>query len=269
MSDKPIPKMGRFAPAWRRLAYSYFDNHFFRRRITTADGSCDVYVTAGAQLSVLDPRGVPIDPVHRRFIAQWVEDDSIIWDIGGNMGLFAFPSVLKASKGHVYMFEPDVELAFNLIRSLRRPRNKALPVTVLPVALSDQDNVSEFLISGHGRSMNKLAGESRWHDDLFIASGARTVPVFRIDTIAQSLRPPSILKIDVEGAEVKVLEGGRRTIAQCRPVVLIEVPDEHSGVIRDYFSKLDYVFTDGQADHPVPIQSPVWDTVAIPRERFR
>jgi FkbM family methyltransferase len=52
----------------------------------------------------------------------------------------------------------------------------------------------------------------------------RTVP---LDSLA--LRP-AFIKIDVEGAELEVLRGLRRTLAECRPLILIETSDEFEHV---------------------------------------
>ena len=267
MTDALAPKMGTNAPAWRQAMYRMFVGRYWPRRMTTADGRFDAYVSASAQLSVLDPRRVPIDPVHTRFIAHWVQPASVVWDIGGNMGLFAFPAALKASAGMVYTFEPDVELANALLRSMHRPLNRALPVKLMPFALSDVDDILEFLIADHGTSMNKLSGEGPWHDNLFVAREERIVPCFRIDSIAHRLRQPDIIKIDVEGAELRVLKGGWSTIASARPVMLIEGPKELAPGIDAFLRDLNYVLLDGAVDRPTELDSIVWDTVAVPREK--
>ena len=267
MTDAPPMKMGRHSAAWRRAIYRAFAGRYWPRRGTTAHGRFDVYVSAGAQISVLSPRGVPVDPVHTRFIDRWVEPSSVVWDVGGNMGLFAFPAALKASAGEVYVFEPDVELANWLLRSSRLKINRRLPVTLMPFALSDQDNVASFLIAGHGTSMNKLEGCGPWHDDLFVTREKRMVPTFRIDSIARRLKRPDIIKIDVEGAELRVLEGGRETIAAARPVMLIEGPGELARGIGAFLRELDYVVFDGAVDGQTPLNRIVWDTVAVPREK--
>jgi FkbM family methyltransferase len=261
-------RMGRFAPAWRRALYRVFDATSFLRRVRTPDGSFEAYVSPGAQLRVLSPRGVPIDPVHQRFITRWVESTSVVWDVGGNMGLFSFPAALRAREGQVYTFEPDVELARNLIRSTRRPRNRNLHVTVFSFALSDGDGTADFLIAAYGRSMNKLDGVGAWHDNLFVTSEKRAVGTYRIDTVAKSRQPPSVLKIDVEGAEMKVLEGGYETISRYRPAILIEGPKELWSQMVAFFKDLNYIVYDGQAQNPVILDAPVWDTVAIPREKW-
>jgi FkbM family methyltransferase len=211
--------------------------------------------------------GIRVDPVHSRFIHNWVRPDSVVWDIGANMGLFSFPAALKARQGKVYGFEPDVELAGNLLRSTRRQR-QSLPFSCYSLALSDRDGVASLLISRYGRSMNKLEGVGPWHDDLFVAREIRSVPIAKIDTIVGDLSPPTILKVDVEGAEMQVLRGGTATIAKYRPIMLIEGPQQIWPEMRSFFDAHNYLMLDGGANTPTITQEPTWDTVAVPRESW-
>src|SRR5208282_2691737 len=103
--------IGAQSSLWRRFAFRCFRSIYIRRTVTTDDGTFGAYVSPNSSLKVLDPRGVAIDAVHRRFIRNWIKPNSVIWDIGANLGLFAFPAALRATAGHVYCFEPDVELA--------------------------------------------------------------------------------------------------------------------------------------------------------------
>ncbi len=81
-------------------------------------------------------------------------------------------------------------------------------------------------------------------------------------------RPPHSYKIDVEGAEMRVLEGGEETISIHRPGILIEGPRELWEKMGSFFQKLDYVLLDGAAEVQVPLTEPVWDTIAVPKEKF-
>jgi FkbM family methyltransferase len=79
----------------------------------------------------------------------------------------------------------------------------------------------------------------------------RTFPVRTLDEMNLS---PLFVKIDVQGGELEVLRGARRTISRCRPVVVVErnVLNE-SGVI-SYFNDLGYVrITSDAAGVPVGV----------------
>lgn len=49
------------------------------------------------------------------------------------------------------------------------------------------------------------------------------IPRIRIDTVAKLIAPPTAITIDVEGAELRVMLGANRVLAQHRPVVWISV----------------------------------------------
>ncbi|MBI2714459.1 MAG: FkbM family methyltransferase [Rhizobiales bacterium] len=242
---------------------------YIRRKINSADGVFEAYVSAGSSLKVLRPGGVLIDPAHARFIRDWIAPDAVVWDVGCNLGLFAFPAALKAKAGMIYGFEPDVELAVQLLRSHRLPLNKTLKVALFCLAISSANSTATFQISKFSRAMNRLEGVGNWNDHGVTADEVRSVVTMRIDSLAQSLRPPTAIKIDVEGAEMHVLEGGEATIAKYRPTILIEGPRELWEPMGAFFRKHDYVLLDGAAEEQTPLQEPVWDTVAVAQEKFR
>jgi FkbM family methyltransferase len=175
---------------------------------------------------------------------------------------------VKARAGRVYGFEADVDLVANLLRSLRLRRNAALNVSMFSLAVSNVDGTGIFQISKFSRALNKLQDVGKWNDSSVLVKEVRSVCTMRIDTLSRSLPPPTIMKIDVAGAEIKVLEGAEETIAKNRPVILIEGPRELWEPMAAFFKKHDYLLLDGAAEDPLPLSVPVWDTVAVPRDRW-
>jgi FkbM family methyltransferase len=260
--------IGAQSAFWRRALFRVFSSKYFRRKCRTSDGIFEAYVSPSSSLKFLNPRISLVDQVHQRFIRDWVEPDAVVWDVGSNLGLFALPAALKAARGRVYAFEPDVDLAGNLLRSLRLNRNKNLDVSVLCVAVSNVDGTATFQIAKFSRAMNKLEAVGKWHDSQVVADELRSVATMRIDTLSKTLVPPTVVKIDVEGAEVDVLEGGEATISNYRPTMLVEGPSELKDPLRAFFEKHNYVVLDGGAEQQTPLRDPVWGTVAVPREKF-
>jgi FkbM family methyltransferase len=263
-----IGGVGARSPFYRRALLRLFSSVYFRRRGRTGNGSFEVYVSPGSSLGVLDFRKSLVDLVHERFIREWITLDAVVWDIGANMGLFAFPAGLKAIAGRVYAFEPDLELAHYLLRSVRLRQNKKLNISVICIAVSNADGVAKFQISKFSRAMNKLESVGEWHQDKVVPKETRLVPTIRIDTLVKTLQPPTILKVDVEGAEVNVLEGGEETISSYRPTVLIEGPNELGDPMQAFFEKHRYVLFDGETADRSPLSYPVWNTIAVPKEKL-
>src|SRR6516162_137259 len=110
--------IGAESPIWRRALFRVFASAYYRRKIRTRDGVFEAYLSPNSGLKTLSAKRLKIDPVHERFIHDWIGFDAVVWDIGANLGLFALPAALKATRGRVYAFEPDVELGANLLHSL-------------------------------------------------------------------------------------------------------------------------------------------------------
>jgi FkbM family methyltransferase len=257
------------APIWKRAVLRACSSRYFRRRCRTANGVFEAYVSVNSGLGVLDFRKSLVAAAHERFIREWVDADAVVWDIGANLGLFGLPAALKATRGGVYMFEPDVELAGNLLRSVRLKTNKKLNARTVCVAVSNADGVQTFQISKLSRAMNKLETVGKFRENQIVVEELRPVVTMRIDSLSKFLTPPTVLKIDVEGAEVDVLEGGSATIAKHRPTILVEGPQELWGPMQAFFERHHYVLLDGSVEDKSPLAHPLWDTVAVPAERFQ
>lgn len=139
-------------------------------------------------------------------------------DVGANKGVYA--RVLAGLASHVHAFEPNPKV----FRWLER----ALPENVTPhaVALSDRDGEVDLYVPQHGRRFSGSAGSlsSRKADG---PHGTVRVTTRMLDSCA--LGDVGFIKIDVEGAEARVLGGARSTIKRCKPVLQIELEERHTG----------------------------------------
>jgi FkbM family methyltransferase len=150
-----------------------------------------------------------------------------VCDIGANAGFYTIAlSRYVGPKGSVVAFEP---LPQNL-RKLRRhlDLNNIENVMVGECALADEKGTASFAL-GDSDFTGRLS-----HD----GGGAFTVATVSLDEVIaeDQLTDPSFLKIDVEGAEAKVLLGARQLVQRSHPTMLIAI---HGGsAARDCFSIL-------------------------------
>ena len=67
-----------------------------------------------------------------------------------------------------------------------------------------------------------------------------------LDWLLESQPAPRVVKIDVEGAELEVLNGGRRLFETVRPVVLCEVIPSSERAVTRFLESRDYQIFDGE-----------------------
>lgn len=146
----------------------------------------------------------------QRLLAALAKPGMVAYDVGANAGFYTLAlSHLVGPGGRVHAFEPLPENAANVRDHLQL--NACGNVVLHQVAVSDRDGHASFHVAA-SNAMGHLA------DD-----GTCRVPTARIDTLigAGDLPQPDIVKMDVEGAESRVLEGARQLLAQGRTIWLI------------------------------------------------
>lgn len=252
----------------RRLIERLARGRAFRRRLPADVGGADLLVSPDAQLKYMRPGAAGFDEDLLRVVREHVRPESRVWDIGANVGVFAFAAAGLAVRGDVVAVEADPWLAQLIRRSIRLPRNASLRVRVLSAAVSDRNGVADFHIAARGRASNSLAaagGRSQ-------AGGAReilTVPTITLDTLLESLPAPDLVKIDVEGAELMVLRGATRLLEEVRPTLYIEVGTDLAAEVAALLRQADYTLHDGAKPHAAstPSDSCHFNTLAIPVAR--
>jgi FkbM family methyltransferase len=159
-------------------------------------------------------------------------------DVGANLGYYSLlASRLVGPSGQVVALEPNSENCRLLLSSLRL--NGITNVQLLPVAADTATGWAYY--STHVGSNGGLIQDSE-----LLSHPGTVVPTFRLDDLVPG--PVGFLKMDVEGAEGRVVQGATRLIARDRPIVTTELKDEMlrrvSGTtVADYlgtFEKLGY-----------------------------
>jgi FkbM family methyltransferase len=156
------------------------------------------------------------------WLLRQVRPEWVALDVGANFGYYSL-LLSRASGGSalVHAFEPEPTLHARLREHAELNRFANLHAHAF--ALSDTEGEFAFVSPAAG---NEGVGH------LLVsgapATGTRRVPTLRLDDFVrrENLARVDFLKIDVEGAEGRVLAGARETLARFRPKVLMEVNPE-------------------------------------------
>jgi FkbM family methyltransferase len=202
-------------------------------------------------------------------LLELVQPGDVVYDLGANIGWYSLLAGRRVGPaGKVVAFEPFIENAAYLERNAAR--NGLANVVVVPAAVGDEDGWAMFLAHGslQGRldkRGNDAPAKGRTGRDL--DSRRRIpVPVLALDTwIAQAEQaPPSLVKIDIEGAEIRALRGMRETLRSARPTLIIELHGTRVEVL-ELLDGAGYEYEAIECDVPMS-QAPWWAHVlARPR----
>ena len=185
--------------------------------------------------------GVPYEPGATEVVLTLAEGDVFV-DIGANSGYFSVLAALRVSaRGRVFAFEPNPTVRRQLERHLGL-NALADRVTISELALADEDRDDVRLFVSCWPENDGIASLTPAADTLarggLRADTSIAVRVRTFDSWLQSVQLSRIdlMKIDVEGAESRVLAGMSSTLTHCRPArIICETPieSEAAKMLRD------------------------------------
>lgn len=213
------------------------------------------------------------EPDLAEIFLSYVREDRDVIDVGANIGFYTVAAARKVKTGRVLAIEPTAGAYKRLISNIDRN------------GVRDRVEVFQGLASDNigSADMHSIPGMEEYssiaplvHSSITDQSFEKTSsPVSTIDELVKTHNlNPSIIKVDVEGAEGLVFGGARETLTKIRPVVLSELAPEllhafgaTSEAIIKMFEDLDYVVTD-PLEPAIPAgQRQPGDLLCIPREQ--
>lgn len=163
---------------------------------------------------VYEPEGLAV-------LQSLLQPSHVFVDVGANSGIYTlFGCHRVGRRDRVIAFEPS-EREFRRLRA-NIGLNGLDQATLHQAALSDWSGEATLLVandrfSGHDTMASHFAyGSVDVHQ-------VETVPVRTLDEIFAREPRCDMIKMDIEGHELRALRGAERTLARLRPVLLLEV----------------------------------------------
>jgi FkbM family methyltransferase len=187
------------------------------------------------QLCRSQARSLLASGVHDRdflFFRRYAAEAPAFLDIGGNIGQSINSIRTLVPHSRIFSFEPNPECC----KQLRILAARIGRAEVFNCALGEQPGRLELhipmargfvfsqLASLYPHNIGSLVADLKERGFSFVSESNIEVKHCQVDvrTLDSFDLHPDVIKIDVEGAELSVLKGGRRTIERHRPVFLIE-----------------------------------------------
>lgn len=167
--------------------------------------------------------GAHHEPVATQIFRERVKSNAIVFDVGANLGYFTCLASKLAPDGYVHSFEIDSNCLPLIQKNLAI--NSLTNVTVNNMAVSD-NNQFETIPDATRPNPTLRMGQKA-------AGGFKKVKATTLTAYCHDKKcSPNFIKIDVEGAELKVLKGMTEILKTSGLVILMEV---HVEILKNNF----------------------------------
>lgn len=164
------------------------------------------------------------EPVATEVYLQHLRKGDHILDVGSNLGYYLLLAAREVGdSGMLLGFEPARDVYAALERNVAR--SGRANIRVFPWAIGAQDGTTEFYeseIPNWGSMMQK---------DTLKQSRPITVPARTLDSLLDEFPGfhPNVLRMDVEGGELMVLQGAQQLLRKYKPFLFVEFHNFASG----------------------------------------
>ncbi len=179
-----------------------------------------------------------------KFILDNLDDNGCFYDIGANAGYYSVAASLKLKKENsIFAFEPMPH--FIEMVNHHAKVNNINNIKVFPYALSDKRGEVEF------SNIQESSGNTYVQDSSLYQRSSDVIKVKTIglDDFLESTpgaQPPTIIKLDAEGAEFDVLKGAEQILKKYKPLMLLSTHDRHLPGVKkrclDYLTELGFEY---------------------------
>lgn len=170
----------------------------------------------------------------QRLFARVVKKNFIVYDIGAYLGFYSLLSGrLAGLSGRVYAFEPlprNVErLKFHILLNGMQDT-----VFCIPKAVADKTGKALYRDLDRDDYARFVDVESR--EDNHLTKAGTIVETISLDEFVfrENHLAPNLIKIDVEGGELKVLLGAQLLLKECKPVIICELHSSYVSPVEVY-----------------------------------
>ncbi|WP_133273455.1 FkbM family methyltransferase [Hymenobacter radiodurans] len=220
-----------YAIGFRLLRYRATKKGVMKQADTFFGTPMTVVLPAGTDIYLTGGKSHDSEIRLARFLIQRLQPNDVFADVGAHFGYFSLLAArLVGPKGQVVAFEASATTHAVLAQNVAA----SAVVQAHHCAVSDQQETISFyefpILYNEFNSLDVTQFENeQWFKEF--KPTKITVPAVTLDAFfTSSGQVPAVLKIDVEGAELKVIRGAAKLLERAAPAVVLEYlePKRHN-----------------------------------------
>lgn len=163
-----------------------------------------------------------IENFNLEFLKNYLHGSITVVDVGSNVGYFTISIAEYLDKtSKILSIEPS-DLNIARMKKILRNRMIVQKIEIVKAGASDSNSVGYLKIDPKNPSNNQISNTKE---------GCIEIKLLTLDSICSEIGNIGLVKIDVQGSELKVLEGAATLIAEQLPILLIEIDNRISSLL--------------------------------------
>jgi len=156
------------------------------------------------------------EPETIAWIDFWSKENGILYDVGANIGGYSVYAAYTNLNLNVFSFEPVSNNYATLLKN--KTLNKLDNLNTFQMALSSAPKLETLYISDErvGNSGAQVGAPVNERGENFVPASKETLLCLSLDTMVEEygFTVPNFIKIDVDGHEMDILQGGLKTLTR-------------------------------------------------------
>jgi len=171
------------------------------------------------------------EPETIAWIDYWSNKNGVLYDVGANIGGYSIYAAHTNPSINVISFEPVLNNYATLLKN--KTLNKLDNLTIFQMALSSSPKLETLFLSDErvGNSGAQVGAPINERGENFDPTSTETLFCLSLDVMIENYGfvVPTFIKIDVDGHEIDILQGGLNTLARSElKSILIESNGDES-----------------------------------------
>jgi hypothetical protein len=133
----------------------------------------------------------------------------------------------------------------------------------MPVAVSGTTGIATLHIANRNRNSNHLSTVPE-HSQAGGTRETHQVLSITLDWLLEHSPPPTLIKIDVEGAEIDLFHGAHNLLTNIRPILMCESQHRNRPQVTTILHQYRYKLYDWDTNPRVEVETAAFNTLAIP-----
>ena len=187
-------------------------------------------------------------------IPKILHDPRVIIDIGANYGPYSFFLSKLYPKARIFAFEPATR-SYSILKKIIKRFNLANVISVKK-GLGAKEERKEIVMPLQYTILAYVSDKNAKKSD---KDSTEEIEITTLDNFVKrnKIKRIDFIKCDVEGFELEVFKGAKKTIQKFKPIILVEIEERHTQKyeinpqqVYNFFRKLGYNCYSVKKDNP-------------------